>query len=175
MARFHLSNSKQLRIKISPNMEPDIYKPKGFWYDIDLDWVRWVLGEGYENDSRWMRPYLYEVTVDEARLLRISDISAFDKFCADYYAPAFPEIPAIRQAGIDWQKLKSRFSGLEIAPYLWERRLSRYNGGPDCLWYYGWDCASGVIWDPSAICMAELIADTEGAILKFYGHLHPDE
>ncbi len=41
-------------------------------------------------------------------------------------------------AGIDWD-------GIEICPYLQEFRRS--NSG----WYYGWDVASGCIWDSEAL------------------------
>ena len=37
------------------------------------------------------------------------------------------------------------WAGIEIAPYIWARRLD----GP-ARWYYGWDAASGCIWDPTA-------------------------
>lgn len=33
-----------------------------------------------------------------------------------------------------------------ITPYCWPARMD-----PDLIWYYGWDCASGCIWDASTI------------------------
>lgn len=47
---------------------------------------------------------------------------------------------------LDWAAIGKLYDGIIIAPYLWERRL---NGG--AMWYYGWDCASGCIWNPRAI------------------------
>jgi len=43
-----------------------------------------------------------------------------------------------------WGDLKQKYDGLIIAPYQWERRL-------DLMWYYSWDCASGVIWNLDAV------------------------
>jgi hypothetical protein len=51
---------------------------------------------------------------------------------------------------IAWDRLRERYQGLIVTPYIWERRLTMGNG-PDAMWYYFWDCASGCIWDPAAI------------------------
>lgn len=54
---------------------------------------------------------------------------------------------------IDWPRVEADgFHGIEISPYLWKRRLE---GG---MWYYGWDCAAGVIWNKAAVHSVELIA-----------------
>lgn len=45
---------------------------------------------------------------------------------------------------IDWPAVAKEFQGTIITPYSWEDRL-------EIDWYYGWDCASGCIWDVSAI------------------------
>jgi len=54
---------------------------------------------------------------------------------------------------IDWEAVAKRYTGIEIEPYNWERR----NSGPNnnysmsMLWYYGWDCASGCVWELDAL------------------------
>lgn len=40
---------------------------------------------------------------------------------------------------MDWPAMQKAYAGLVVAPYLYERRHVR--------WYYGWDVASGVLWD----------------------------
>ena len=55
---------------------------------------------------------------------------------------------------IAWEKVKALYDGVIIAPYHWERRLN-------LMWYYGWDCASGVIWHLSAIDNVTLPSNTE--------------
>jgi hypothetical protein len=47
---------------------------------------------------------------------------------------------------IAWSTLRQKFDGLIVTPYIWDRRLA-----PNCMWYYGFDCASGCIWHPTAI------------------------
>ena len=53
---------------------------------------------------------------------------------------------------IDWKKVKSKYQGIIIAPYQWSCRLNL-----DSNWYYGWDCASGCIWDLDCIKDFKLI------------------
>ena len=45
--------------------------------------------------------------------------------------------------GINWVEVSEMYDGVEISPYQWKRRLAI-----NFMWYYGWDCASGVIWRP---------------------------
>lgn len=56
----------------------------------------------------------------------------------------------------DWIDVASRYSGIEIAPYQWKRRIH-----PSTFWYYTWDCASGCIWDLSAIKKFEVARGIE--------------
>ena len=41
---------------------------------------------------------------------------------------------------IDWKKVASKYDGIEIVPYQPKARMN-------LLWYYGWDIASGCIWN----------------------------
>ncbi|RYE19920.1 MAG: hypothetical protein EOP45_11870 [Sphingobacteriaceae bacterium] len=45
---------------------------------------------------------------------------------------------------IDWTSLATDYDGILISPYQYCMRL-RY------LWFGGWDCASGCIWNLSCI------------------------
>ena len=60
---------------------------------------------------------------------------------------------------MDWGYLATQYQGLIIAPYLWDLRLF----GP--AWYYGWDCASGCIWDLTAVESFSLVS-SDGAHLS---------
>lgn len=55
---------------------------------------------------------------------------------------SLPGMP--RYEYIDWASVCRAYQGIVISPYFWSRRM-----GP--MWYYSWDCASGVIWDADAI------------------------
>jgi len=45
---------------------------------------------------------------------------------------------------IDWGRVAEDYSGIEIAPYLYEARMKH-------MWYYGWDVASGCIWGKGVV------------------------
>ena len=53
---------------------------------------------------------------------------------------------------IRWQDVALDYQGILIAPYQWSLRLDK-----DFRWYYMWDCASGCIWDLSAIASLTLL------------------
>lgn len=53
---------------------------------------------------------------------------------------------------IDWKKVTEEYQGIIISPYIWQRRLA-----PHTMWYYGWDVASGCIWDTDAIEEVKLV------------------
>lgn len=115
--------------------EPGTYtKPKGFWYEVNGDWRRWARGESYG-----LGEHLHVVTLGAERMLEIRTVEALDAFHATY---AVNLGWRVRSEGIDWREIAKEYDGIEIAPYLWQRRLS------DVDWYYTWDCASGVIWRP---------------------------
>ncbi len=50
---------------------------------------------------------------------------------------------------IEWWRVAQKYPGIMITPYCWQRRL-------DLFWYYGWDCASGCIWDSEAVASIEV-------------------
>jgi hypothetical protein len=163
LIRTHLSAKeiKTLRpAKLKPDGEPHL-KPPGFWYEVNDSWFEWCKVEmphwvGLADPStkgkklpRDRQPYTlrYWVSVQEANLLYISDTTQFDEFVRIY---GYDRLDSARFMGrpdyIDWIEVANAgYDGVEISPYLWERRLE---GG---LWYYGWDVASGVVWNPKNI------------------------
>lgn len=139
-------------------------KPDGFWVSVDGedDWAEWCLREEFWIDGLACRHEV--VLVPEAQVLHIDSAEGIDAFHDRYAyedelsqhmrhwpvtrrdAPRFSRDNfAYRQWQIDWAKVATEYDGLIIAPYQWSRRM----GGP--MWYYGFDCASGVIWDTRAI------------------------
>ena len=139
MRYFHNSKVEGLRLENTPRyVQPLGPKPRGFWFDVDGDWLRWVLGEGYETDGSWHKPYWYEIVLPP-RLCYVGSVAALDEFTKFYAVPIHEAPPAVNQYQIDWPRLAAEFDGIVIAPYQWSRRNS-------LMWYYGWDCASGCIW-----------------------------
>jgi hypothetical protein len=151
-------------------------KPNGIWYSCGGSWIEWCLAEDFGFPH-----YIHEINVVEWRLMMIGDVDGLDGFAAEYglasdayYAlksggnkedfaqlkildekPMFSldgDPPKMPRNYIDWPVVAEGWAGVEINPYLWKRRL---NGG---MWYYGWDCASGCIWDKRAISGIRLLA-----------------
>lgn len=123
-------------------------KPNGFWVSVegDDDWASWCTNEA----PSFLGTYTYEIELhDGADILRIETVNQLDQFHR-----VFAELPEYRRhwpkeiqsKDINWDRVAAVHAGVIIAPYQWERRLHRETG-----WYYGWDCASGCIWNLDVI------------------------
>jgi hypothetical protein len=117
-------------------------KPRGFWISVDGadDWNSWCESENYGIGSIRHRVVL----ASDANILYCRDALDLDCFTEIYGIEILRY--SWRRIAIEWQRVADDYQGLVIAPYVWDRRLhDGYN------WYYGWDCASGCIWDAAAI------------------------
>ncbi len=156
--RLHLSTNPNLPAELNLNFDgpnpqytkeqiESIYhcgKPVGFWWGVGTEWMEFCV-----DDYGTVRPYIYEVLVDESKLLRITNYEEFDKFSHEYLE--IPEIfrrhpiSSVSFCGtIGWKDMMKKYGGVEIAPYLYERRLHS-------RWYYTWDAASGCVWDKNCV------------------------
>jgi hypothetical protein len=142
MKLLHYSHKPVTHVTSASQDESLILKPNGFWISVDDEWKQWCIAENFRLDCL---NYVYEVTLaPKANILRISDVSGIDEFTEKFVGA---------ELFIQWNAVAQLYSGIIIAPYIWERRMSR-----DTMWYYGWDCASGCIWDADAIADIRLIA-----------------
>jgi len=121
-------------------------KPTGLWVSDDDDeqnWRAWCEAEDVRPDC--LR-FAYDVElVPDANVLFLRSAPEVLSFGREWLT----DDPALREVNrsemfLAWNRVRERWAGLMITPYQWEVRL-----GP--MWYYGWDCASGCIWDPAAI------------------------
>ena len=127
------------------------YKPSGLWVSVGDDWDRWCRDE----EKEWTTdvPVIsVDLTDDAADRLLVLDteqvIRDFPTTCRDGQP---------RWNGyIDWPTIAEQYAGIVIAPYQWGARL-------DVMWYYGWDCASGCIWDLSVVERTRLTETAEAA------------
>lgn len=160
----------------SPFGDATGFKPRGLWISAegDDDWKSWCISERFRLSN--LR-HTHEVHLKpQANVLLISTLAALDDFNANYGADTdsqeYKEYAAAIRAkyghalpmserwfGIDWRKVAAEYKGIVIAPYQWQRRLD-----DKMFWYYSWDCASGCIWDVSAI--AELRLTNERAVTQ---------
>ena len=114
----------------------------------------WLSNEDGYGWSRWCRENEYEVgklryartiRLIEGRGLVLPDIDAVLRFGAQYEAKGEP--PSFLQNMIDWNRVQADgHCYVAIPRYLWDLRLDER-----CRWYYTWDCACAVVWDPDGI------------------------
>lgn len=119
-------------------------KPSGLWYACGFEWISWVLGEM----PGWARNHVYALTVDKRSMVRLRSVEAIDAFDDEFYVLKY------NTHYIDWKLVAKEFTGIEICPYQYDRRFD----GPASSWYYGWDVASGCIWDPDIITAVDEIS-----------------
>lgn len=138
--------------------EPFCMKPFGFWVSIedypeDQTWKTWCEQEEFRLDDLKHRYHiklkensniLYLNTsqeiIDFSLKYAANDPYDFGRFMRDPKRP-----PYVYK--IEWDKLSEEYDGILIAPYQWSCRLMN----PTTTWYYGWDCASGCIWNVDCI------------------------
>jgi len=128
------------------------FKPEGLWYECQdasaIDWKEFcetgLTGGASRYDSS------YDVVLNDYEILFITDKNDFKKFEKMYGIPN-PDFP--EDIRIDWPKVTSHYDGIEICPYRKDMRMK-------ADWYYGWDVASGCVWNTSGI--KELISAEEG-------------
>jgi len=160
--RLHTSSSKLALKDIHLTPQITDHKPKGIWYGIADSWIDWCISEHFGG----IHQYIYEVVLDEGNILTIDNIQDFEKFEDEHKdipewrkelqsVDGFPfDLPFGRSRYFDsmnYRKVSETFGGIEITPYQWEKRL-------ESMWYHGWDCASGCIWNPSVIKDLRLFA-----------------
>lgn len=108
-------------------------KPNGLWYDVDGDWKRWCL---QTDNLQWICRYNYAIDVSKANILKLSSTKEMLDFTEEYADKAKYMI------FVDWARVAKNYEGIEISPFNWDLHLE-----PKTFWYYGWDCASGCLWN----------------------------
>jgi hypothetical protein len=135
--------------------EDDPYrKPVGLWLsdNTDFGWLDYCELQWKTNANP---KYRYKIVLKKrSKILYLrskEDIIEFTKkYCKDPLQND-PNYQAYRDlidlsAYIDWKRVATEYKGIIITPYMWSWDLTRL-----AQWYYGWDCASGCIWDPTCI------------------------
>ena len=129
-------------------------KPDGLWVSVDGedDWPSWCRSEQWGDVDAKHR---YALTLaDDANILTLGSVAELRAF-TEQYADPNKQVHGVDWA-IDWARVASEYQGIIIAPYQWPARLT-------ISWYYGWDCASGCIWDASAFAAVELMSEAVAA------------
>lgn len=128
--------------EIRPVKQSHAMKPRGLWYGFGASWLEWCASE----QPDWIGEHFYEVRLaDHASVLRIESAGALQRFAHEYEAPS-----PVDGTYIDWPRVCSEYDAIEINPYQWSCRLQL-----GMTWYYGWDVASGCVWNPSIVSVSE--------------------
>lgn len=157
MRLVHFSSTPvtELWSTVQDNRLP-IHKPRGLWVsdEDDYGWSQW----GKDNDFGIGKRAHAVTLAPGAAILHIEDgaqLLAFTEEFGDNLG-LMPGMMADRF--IRWDRVAEAFDGILITPYQWERRLD-----DRLFWYYGWDCASGCIWNAAAIARIDLLQDAANA------------
>jgi hypothetical protein len=142
--RTHISATRIKELRDTTSECSESCKPVGLWYGLGDSWAEWVK---YEMPTR-AQGYLYKLHVDMSKILVIRSVEELMDFTKEFGASIDTQNPlwALRNDMIDWPSVASQWNGIEIAPYQYTCRLSSETG-----WYYGWDVASGCIWNPYSV------------------------
>lgn len=125
-------------------------KPTGLWVSVDgeFDWPTWCEQEEFGDIYKQNR---FVVTLSQsAKILYLRTIDGILAFSEKYLSKE-SHVNAIITSDIDWPRISTSYHGILISPYQWKLRLDRRVN-----WYYGWDCASGCIWNKDAIKSIEI-------------------
>lgn len=121
-------------------------KPNGLWVSVEgeYDWFWWCIEGAYYLDCLAVS---YEVFLKEdANILHLKTADEIRAFGKMYQVPSkWPWVEG-DVSELRWSEIKEKYQGIVIAPYQWDCRMADETG-----WYYGWDCASGCIWDLDCI------------------------
>lgn len=138
-------------------------KPEGLWVSVqgDDDWLSWCHDNEFHTAAL---AYSHTVTLaDNPRIHRITNALEIDEFTVahavqtDYERRWDWKVNDKRRWPIDWRSVADQYDGIIIAPYVWSQRMHTE-------WYYGWDCASGCIWNLAAIASVEPAATDRSVI-----------
>ncbi len=124
-------------------------KPNGLWVSVEgeYDWPAWCRSEGFRTEKLVSATHV--VLHRDARILHIDTAAGLALFSREYrrMPPNESDLPLnLLKVGVDWSRIARTYQGIIIAPYQWAMRLDS-----DAEWYYSWDCASGCLWDASAV------------------------
>jgi len=147
---LHFSAKPLTTIRTTTQGARPAYKPRGLWVSVGESWAEWCLAEEFNTGSLCCVSRIQ--LVDDANVLRLTSAEHLDDFTKRYGVvdPRYADAKYADYTEIDWRVVAQSFDGIVIAPYIYERRMF-------LMWYYGWDCASGCLWNARAIAAVESI------------------
>jgi len=127
------------------------FKPHGLWVsddDCEDNWHAWCMSKKFNLGTL---THVHSVEMTPGANVRIlSSAAELEQFTETFRRSDMGKFPPSYGDNrrnifiIDWDLVRAKYDGLIITPYIWSKRL-------ELLWYYGWDCASGCIWNPDVV------------------------
>lgn len=148
MKLIHYTNEKFSLEPMTYDQQESIWqaKPNGLWFSIegDYDWKWWCEAENFNIENLVVS---YEIELKEdANILHLKTPEEIIEFTKQYALSTKDWDIEYDRYQLKWDKVKEKYQGIIISPYQWDCRLRLGTS-----WYYGWDCASGCIWDLECI------------------------
>jgi len=113
------------------------YKPNGLWVSVGNSWKNWCYDEDWNKGGF---KYTYEIILKPtAKILIINTLQKLDNFYNKYKIDE-SHCKSPKYFDINWIKLSFKYDGIIITKYFYQRRFEYH-------WYYGWDVASGCLWN----------------------------
>jgi hypothetical protein len=116
-------------------------KPCGLWLSVNDDWLTWCRSEQFQLHS--LAHATEVILAAGANILRLHSPDELDEFSKRF---AHGGLDYEINHCVRWSEVANLWQGIIIEPYQWSRRLT-----PHTSWYYGWDIASGCIWDAETV------------------------
>jgi len=134
-------------------------KPDGLWYACGDEWLEFI-NTSLRGPLARAR-YIYEIKLSD-KVLKIDNDLDFKTFYYHFRTQTFvdPSHPAEEgdAMAIDWPEVQREgYAGVEVCPYLGSMR-TKFD------WYYGWDVASGCVWDSAGVTSVSLLASRQDVI-----------
>lgn len=120
-------------------------KPFGLWISIGAAWRKWCEDENWGLDGIIVE---HKITLNQnANILHLRNFGQIIDFAQTFSKnKAVLGFKNFNSMFIDWPQIALLYDGIIISPYCWTAR-----NDPHTAFYYGWDCASGCIWNLNAI------------------------
>ena len=140
--RLHLTHDNDLK-KMNTKQRDSGPKPMGLWYCVGFGWLDFTTSDFTTFYTIGNRVHAFEISLDGLNILKITSYDELLKFEDAYLVSNEEDVyKSMRKFDIDWARVAENYDGIEIAPYIHKARMGH-------MWYYGWDVASGCIWNTS--------------------------
>lgn len=147
--RLHLTHDSELK-RVNTPQKATGPKPNGLWYCVGFGWLDFTTSDFKTFYTIGNRVHAFDISLDGLDVLLIRNYDQLVRFENRYVVKDETNYSRKNNFSINWAKVAEDYDGIEIAPYIYEARYEH-------AWYYGWDVASGCIWNTSGLKSKKLL------------------